>query len=144
MWKSCVLGNEEQIIEYNVGNGVILPWKQTSPMVLEVRKDEVFCHWMSDEDYYDLKGFADSSYLHEDDALLIGATVRLAANIQCKSSTAEQKETMRNSGALSEPGTVRNGRTLSSEVFQVQVGAPYGNLVHGRQYKEKGILSRKV
>jgi hypothetical protein len=143
MWKSCVLGNEEQIIEYNVGNGVILPWKQPSPTVLEVRKDEVFCHWMSDKDYRDHKGFADSSYLHENDALLIGATVRLAANIQCKLSTTEQEETLRNFGALSEPGTVRNGRTLSSEVLQVQVGAPYGNLIYGRQYKRHGQTLKK-
>jgi len=138
MWKSCVLGDEEQIVQYNVGNGVIIPWKQPSPTALEVRKGEVFCHWMSDKDHRNHKGFADSSYLHENDILLIGATVRLAANRQCKSSTTEQMESLRNTQALSEPGTLRNVRTLSSEVIQVQVGGPYGNMGLQRQYKRRG------
>ncbi len=138
MWKSCVLGDEEQIIQYNVGNGVIIPWKQQSPTAIEVRKGEVYCHWMSDKDHRDHKGFADSSYLYENDILLIGATVRLAANRQCKSSTARQMEHLRNSQALSEPGTMRNSRTMSSEVVQVQIGGPYGHLGLQREYKRRG------
>jgi len=41
MWKSCVLGDTERIIQYNVGNGVILPWNLPSPAsndAIEVRK----------------------------------------------------------------------------------------------------------
>lgn len=138
MWKSCVLGNEELIIQYNVGNGVILPWKQPSPTILEVRKGEVLCHWMSDKDHRDYKAFADPSHLHENDTILIGATVRLAANSRCRLSTTQEMLILRNSGALSEPGTTRNGRILSSEVVQVQVGGPYGNLGLQRQYKRRG------
>jgi hypothetical protein len=138
MWKSCVFGNEERIIQYNVGNGVILPWKNPSPTALEVRKGEVFCHWMSDKEHRDHKGFADSSHLHENDTLLIGATVRLAANGQCRSSTTQQMQILRDSRALSEPGTIRNGRILNSEIVQVQVGGPYGNLGLQREYKRRG------
>ncbi len=138
MWKSYVPGDEERIVEYNVGNGVILPWSLPPPTLLEVRKDEVFCHWMSDKDRRDHKGSVDSSIFRANNVLLIGAPVTLAVNNQCKSSYTHQKQSLRNSGAISEPGTVRHGRVLSSELVRVQIGVKYANFERARKYKRRG------
>ena len=137
MWKSYALGEEERIVQYNVGNGVILPWKPQSPTSSEVRKGEVFCHWMADEDRRDDEGSADSTTLRPNDTLLIGAPVTLAVNGQCESSFIYQKQSLRDSGALSEPGTIRNGRILSSELVRVQVGGRYANFEYTRKHKRR-------
>ena len=138
MWKSHVLDDEERIVQYNVGNGVILPWNLPSPDLLEVRKGEVFCHWMSDKDRRDDKTSANLSSLRPNDVLLIGAPVTLAFNVQCEFSFTHQKESLRNSGALSEPGTIKNGLKLSSKLVRVQIGGKYGKIEHTRKYKRFG------
>jgi hypothetical protein len=143
MWKSCVLGDEERIIQYNVGNGVILPWNLptlASQHTIEVRKGEVYCHWMSHKDSRDRKYLDKSSTgsLHENDVLLIGASVRLVVNDKCGSSTTDQKQHLREIGSLSEPGTVKKGRVLSAEIIQVQVSPPYGSVGYQREYKREG------
>jgi len=141
MWKSCVLGDEERIIRYNVGNGVVLPWNVPSPAsrgAIKVRKDEVFCHWMSDKDSREASSLANSSSLHENDIILIGASFKLHSNGECRSSTNDHRQRLRDSGSLSEPGTVRNGRIMSAEIVQLQVGSPYATVGVQREYKMRG------
>ncbi|KAF8866666.1 hypothetical protein BDZ45DRAFT_279812 [Acephala macrosclerotiorum] len=151
MWKSYVQADkgEELIVHYNVGNGLILPWNQTSQTprnAIVVRKGEVFCHWISNKDNRDHHGLASSSSLQENDILLIGASVRLAklhANNKCESSIKAQRERFRNAGSLSELGTIRSGRILSAETFQAQVSPPYVTLGFQREYKIRPGRSMK-
>ncbi|CZR51010.1 uncharacterized protein PAC_00885 [Phialocephala subalpina] len=157
MWKSYILGDEgveERILQYNVGNGVILPWNLPSPTpqnATVVRKGEIYCHWISNEDSRENQSLANSSGsssgLHENDILLIGASVRLAKlrpNDKCESSVTDQRERLRNSGSLSEPGTIRNGKMLSAETFQAQVSPPYLTLGFQREYKRRGRTMKQV
>lgn len=138
MWKSCVPGHENQITQYSVGNGIIIPWNRpasTSQDAIEIRKGEVFCHWMSDKEGRDKKVGANSSTLCENDTILIGAPVRLDANDKCRASTAHHRQRLRNSGSLTEPGTIKPGRVLESETIQLQVSLPY--LAFGVQLQYK-------
>ena len=141
MWKSCIIGREDQISQYSVGNGIIIPWDRplsTSKDSIEVRKGEVFCHWMSDKDSRDREGPANSLTLHENDIILIGAPARLDVNDACRASTADHRRRLRDSGSLTEPGTSRPGRELQSETVQIQVTPPHIGLGYQRQYKRRG------
>ncbi|KAF4636038.1 hypothetical protein G7Y89_g2052 [Cudoniella acicularis] len=147
MWKSCVLGHEDQITQYSVGNGVIIPWEQLcsgSKDAIEVRKGEIFCHWMSDREGRDEENLAKSSTpLRESDTILIGAPVRLDANDTCRASTIDHRQRLRNSGSLAELGTVKPGRVLESETVQVQVTPPHMGVGYQRQYKIRGRSMKK-
>lgn len=146
MWKSRVLsdekeeGGEERIIQYNVGNGVILPWNLPSPTSLEVRKGEIFCHWQSDKERFDSKEFINSSTFNQNDTLLIGAPIRLAVNDQCGSSFTHQRQSLTYSGAISELGTIRIETTLISKSFQATIGMAFGNVAFKtkRTFKRRG------
>jgi hypothetical protein len=151
MWKSLVHSNnddaeEERIVRYHVGNGVILPWSPPLPNSLDIRKGEVFCHWKSDkerhwesaEEQCQYQGFANSSTFKRNDVLLIGAPVISVVNDQCRYSVAHQRQKLRDLGALSEPGTIRYGRVLASELIQAEVGGPYARVGVRLQYKRRG------
>jgi hypothetical protein len=86
MWKSCALVNgqadHDRILRYNVGNGAILPWNHPSSDShgsVSIRKDEIFCHWMSDNDRGEIGNLDKSSgqTLHPENILLIGASMML-------------------------------------------------------------------
>ena len=131
MWKSCALVNgqadHDHIVRYSVGNGAILPWDypwSDSHGSVNIQKEEIFCHWMSDNDRGEIGNLDKSSgqTLHPENILLIGATMRLQYNPDCGSSTVEIKQRLRDSGSLFEPGTMKNTRVVDSEAVQVQVG----------------------
>lgn len=141
MWKSCALGHEDQIIQYSVGNGVIIPWNRpasTSRDSIEIQKSEVFCHWLSDNERCDHESLSNSLTLHENDTILIGAPVVLVANGACKVSTARHRQRLRNSGSITEHGTKKPSRMLDSETVQLQVTPPSMGLAYQRQYKRRG------
>lgn len=141
MWKSCVLGQEERIIQYSVGNGAIVPWNRptsTSLDKIELEKGEVFCHWISNKESRDQDGIDNSLTLHGNDTILIGAPIRLNDIGSCKASTADHRQRLRNSGSLTEPGTIKPGRVLDSETVQAQVMTPHVALGYQRQYKRRG------
>lgn len=146
MWKSCALrdgqADQSHILRYSVGNGIILPWKHPSsstPWSMSNRKEGVFCHWISDKDASEIDNLADASRapLHPDDILLIGASTRLQHNLQCNLSRHESKQRLRNSGTLSELGTVKNARMLESEAVSFIVGPPYAKVGVQRTYKKR-------
>jgi hypothetical protein len=147
MWKSCALVNGkadyDHILRYNVGNGSILPWNLPSPGSedwIRLRKNEVFCHWISDKEIAKTDSLVGSSGepLPPDDILLIGANTKLQYNSQCNLSTNDSKQRLRDSGSLSELGTMRNTRFLDSEALQIQVGGPYAAVTGQRIWKMRG------
>jgi hypothetical protein len=143
MWKSSVLGDEERIVQYKVGNGIIIPCHTRSEGSRdavkaqndEILKGEVLCHWMSNKESRENKDFARASYLRENDILLIGASVRLEDKGGCPESTAQLREQFRDSGALSQPSTVSPGWELSTVTGALQVTPPFVTGGLQKQYK---------
>ncbi|PMD66154.1 uncharacterized protein K444DRAFT_659366 [Hyaloscypha bicolor E] len=143
MWKSSVLGDEERIVQYKVGNGVIIPCHTRSEgsrdavkaQKDEILKGEIVCHWMSNKESREDKDFARASYLREKDILLIGASVRLEDKGGCPESTAQLRERFRDSGALSQPSTVSPGWELSTVTGALQATPPFVTGGLQKQYK---------
>lgn len=131
MWKSCALVNgqadHDRILRYSVRNGAILPWNHPSSDShgsVSIRKDKIFCHWMLDNDRGEIGNLDKSSgqTLHPKNIFLIEASIMLQYNPDCGSSTDKIKQRLRDSGFLSEPGTIKNTRVVDSQAVQVQVG----------------------
>jgi hypothetical protein len=148
MWKSCGVLNGaadyNQILRYNVGNGVIIPWNLPSSGFKEsisVQKGEKFCHWISDKAIGDVDNLANSSgqTLHPDNILLIGASYKLQYNPRCRLSTGDVTQRLRDSGSCSELGTMKNKRVVDSETVQIQLGPSYIKAGAQRTFKRRGI-----
>ena len=82
MWASSRLPKVGKIHEYNIGNGVIVPWScdKSSPgsSASQPREDEKFCHWISSRNYNieDIKAHQcelTSPFFDGTETLLIGA-----------------------------------------------------------------------
>ncbi len=147
MWKTCALHNgqadNDQILRYSVGNGVILPWNlpsSDSQNPISCRKDEVFCHWVSEKDIGEIGDLIGSSGvpLHPSDILLIGASAKLQYNPRCNLSTGEIKQRLRDANSLFELGTMKKTRVLDSEAVQIQIGPSYVKGSAQRTYKRRG------
>jgi hypothetical protein len=131
MWKTCALRNgqadNDHILRYSIGNGVILPWNVPSSDFqnsISRRKNEVLCHWVSDKDSGEIGDVVGSSGvpLRPNDILLIGASVKLQYNPRCNLSMDEIKQRLRDANSLFELGTMKNTRILDSEAVQIQIG----------------------
>ena len=147
MWKVCASINgqpdPDHILRYSVGNGKILPWKLHSSnerTLVSRRRNEIFCHWISDRDTDEIGNFEESSgeSLQPDDILLIGARVKLKNNLGCHLSVIESKQRLKDSGSLSEFGTMKSKRVVDSETFLLQVTPPYVTAGAQRTYKMRG------
>lgn len=148
MWKSCEISNgeadENHILLYSVGNGVILPWSRSSfnsDHSSSNRKDEKFCHWISDKDFNDncYPDLLSGEHLFPENMLLIGASLKLDYNSQCAMSVAACKQGFRDSGALSELGTAKSRRIVESKSVLLQVGPPYAKIGTQLTYKRRGV-----
>ncbi len=97
MWSSHYKDHPDQIVHFNVGNGMILPWKeseeskttQVQMMQSEIfggSREEKLCHWISDMDAQVDSTLKDArgKYLFPGDQLLIGAGRKLEVNHSCK------------------------------------------------------------
>lgn len=145
LWKTTVLGDEEQIIEYKVGNGVIIPCHTRSEGSQgaiktqddKISKGEILCHWMPNKENHEDKDFvrASASYLHANDILLIGASIRLEDIGGCPESTAQLRERFRESGALSESNTVSPGWEPNTVTGAVQLTPPFLTGIFQKEYK---------
>jgi hypothetical protein len=153
MWKSCAILDGKavpsSILRYNVGNGVIIPLGRNlsqSQHMVRILKEEVLCHWVSDYDTNEggLVPVVLEDYINPDNTLLIGSSSRLCYNDSCLSSTQELMQSLRESGCVSQMGTVRVGRELESETISVQIGAPYIKFGTQRNYKRRGVLWKKA
>ncbi|KUJ16335.1 uncharacterized protein LY89DRAFT_719074 [Mollisia scopiformis] len=146
MWKTCALQDgqtdNDRILSYSVGNGVILPWKLPTSdpqQSISCQTHEVFCHWMSDKDLGEIGDVLGSSgaLLRPEDILFIGASTKLQCNTRCNSSTGEIRQHLRNSNSLFETGTIKNTRILDSEAVQIQLGPSYVKGSAQRTYKRR-------
>ncbi|EPE37115.1 hypothetical protein GLAREA_09278 [Glarea lozoyensis ATCC 20868] len=152
-WKSCAVVEDKArpstIVRYNVGNGVIIPLSrllarnEDCPQILE---GEVLCHWCPNNYLGEnlVKSESARLYLHPDDVLLIGANLRIQYNRSCQSSVQDLTQSLRDSGSLSEFGTLKRRRELDTEVLTMQVGPSYLQLGAQRTYKRRGILWKKA
>jgi hypothetical protein len=135
MWSSRLENDLDRILHYNVGNGLIIPWKEPAYADLEfsnprdvghceIKANETLCHWISDKDSKDDSNLRNSTgkSLSRDDILLIGACVRLKRNDSCERSLGAVKEYLKDWGPLHELGTIKRSRYKESETVQAQVG----------------------
>ena len=150
MWK-IVRKSGTGIVEYNIGNGMIVPWRQdnsTSNLVSPlVEHNEKYCHWISARKYrvenVRSHQVGISSYFDGTETLLIGAVeapkissdsvcrsshkdLGLQVNMACKLSCEDLlhiKDLMKNKGALREPMTKNSRRYKDSHAIQVQGSA---------------------
>ena len=167
VWKSSKRSNQKSIYEYNIGNGVIVPWRQpgltTGSGTVRVETGERFCHWISSKTYD-----AADIQLHQQgvlepffdgtEILLIGApetgssTSKPACDIACRgpnlrvnSSCALSfadltriKHVLWTKGALRVPRTRRPRRVKESQSVQVQASAMgFASLANTTTYKRR-------
>ncbi|KAH6706427.1 hypothetical protein BKA61DRAFT_616429 [Leptodontidium sp. MPI-SDFR-AT-0119] len=130
MWKSSMVGNEVDIVRYNVGGGAIIPWNLPSLNAVQVKKGEVFCHWMANNGECEIESRAVSTNFLESDVLLIGAPIQLKPNNMCNVSSVEVREQLRNSESISQLGTARarweqENRTITSAVTPPHMSLGY-------------------
>ena len=152
MWKSSPSPNAGKFHEYNIGNGVIIPWNcrksDAEPLTVQLNDNERFCHWIPSKRYdaEDVEahqlGIADP-FFEGTETLLIGALensdscsqsacamTRLAANLRvnpvCHMSTDDLsriKSAMWRKMALRQPRTVSAKRYKDSHAVQIQGSA---------------------
>ncbi|PMD25307.1 hypothetical protein NA56DRAFT_430767 [Hyaloscypha hepaticicola] len=135
MWSSHHKDHPDQIVHYNVGNGMILPWEESGKSEKSQEKtrqserlgdirEEKLCHWISDTDAQEESNLLGAAwiYLSPGDRLLIGAGQKLEVNPSCKTSSATVKELLRDIGVLHRAGTIKKTRYRESETVQTQVG----------------------
>lgn len=153
MWKVCALRNgqvdNDHILQYNIGNGVILPWSlpsSDSQSSISCRKNEVLCHWVSDKGSGEMGDVVGSSGVHlqPNDVLLIGASAKLNYNPRCNLSTDKLKQRLRDANSLFELGTMKNTRILDSEAVQIQIGPSYVKGSAQRTYKRRGVTWKEA
>ena len=131
MWKSLRNSQPNQILEYNIGNGAILPWRPPTQGLC--KPDEVFCHWISarnwDSNAIEIEQLALAGrYFVGDERLLIGADtscgLRVNQNcIQSQESLAAAKTELYQKGALQVPRTWKGKRFKDSHSVLIQGSA---------------------
>jgi hypothetical protein len=106
MWKSYLPDKADQILQYNVGGGMIVPW--SVPPSIDKQDNEIFCHWLCNDDFnYSRTGDPGLEQdLNLDDILFIGASVKLRPTQIALADIHKQR--LRDSGCLHAPGTARN------------------------------------
>ena len=118
VWKTMSKnGDENLVLRYNVGLGVIVSWSSHSPKVLQ---GEVLCHWASSVDV-----IAETAAINvkSHPRLVIGGPgVRITANETCKSSINSLIESLQSQGCLRPCGTAKARRYKDSEGVQIQIG----------------------
>ena len=146
MWK--VMGRHGPgIEEYNIGNGIIIPWRQdrsmNNPTGPPLKDSEKYCHWISARKYRveEVKSHQEGISCSFDgtELLLIGAAesptdcsnptcrvlhkgLGLKENLTCRLSCEDLlriKSTMKDKGALKEPLTEAARRYKNSHAVQV-------------------------
>jgi hypothetical protein len=138
MWSSHIKDHPDQVVHYNVGNGMILPWKEPGTSEIsqvQTRQSERFgdireeklCHWISDKEAQEESNLlgAKGMFLSPGERLLIGAGrtgQKLEVNHSCTTSPAGVKEFLRDFGVLHRAGTIKKTRYKESETVQTQVG----------------------
>ena len=171
MWKT-VKEHDTNIVEYSIGNGMIVPWCQdrsignaTFPLL---ESNERYCHWISARKYIaeDVKSHQHgiSSTFDGTETLVIGAAetsnncsdsiyrstykeLGLQVNKACKLSCEDLlhiKNSMKNKGALKEPMTKSSRRYKDSHAIQVQGSAMgFVSVADTITYKRRAGLSMK-
>ena len=146
MWKAMRSESGTDILGYNIGNGVIVPWCRPAEDsdVLRLDNNEMYCHWICSKNYSvenvksHQQGILKKSFNGTED-LLIGAIEvpetcvkprhrihdndDLHINLGCKLSLEDfvhVKNMMRRKGALKEPRTQGSRRYKASHAVQVQ------------------------
>ena len=132
VWKSTRDSAPTEIHEYNVGNGVIVPWHQTSTGYQLPAKTvtEVFCHWIPSIDC-NTKCIEDGQtgvlrkFFRDTDRLLIGADVGNGLRLidDCQASMDLVKDGLRRKGALRVPRTSKSRRYQDAHAVQIQGSA---------------------
>lgn len=137
MWSSHIPSRPSEILQYNVGNGMILAWKhaedsrsneglvkRTDPGLCDIKRKERLCHWISNTDCKIESNLNNSTgrTLSPDDILLIGAELKLQPNQFCKSSIVKVTGNLRDAGSLHPAGTIKRSRYKDSETYQAHVG----------------------
>ena len=152
MWKSLRSGSSKEILEYNIGNGVIVPWcwptGRFDALPFRLESNETYCHWISCKSYSaeDVESHQQrisKTFFNATETLLIGAINTpktclrpachsiqdndgLHVNSGCKLSLedfARIKNMMRRKGALKEPRTESSRRYKASHAVQIQGSA---------------------
>ncbi|KAH6713884.1 hypothetical protein BKA61DRAFT_606729 [Leptodontidium sp. MPI-SDFR-AT-0119] len=151
LWKFKDRDSPERYSAYVVGGGSIVQWKHHSSTCPELRKGEVFCHWISNEELEDdtrdrlsrETGFPYRSF-DGTEKLLIGAPSSTPAaasqepwnrNVRCSVPINEARTRLREAGRLCIVGASKPYHYNDSNQYQLQVGYSGVNASATRQYK---------
>ncbi|KAH0535939.1 hypothetical protein FGG08_007159 [Glutinoglossum americanum] len=115
LWETSSKSKPEDILEYSLGNGSILPWPAGQNEEQYILPDETFCHWISSRERANvdaaLEGVAKRHFNGAKELLIGIGTVN------------SFKEQYKNSNCLHQAGTTKPTKILDAQTVQVQVGA---------------------
>ncbi|KAH7346455.1 hypothetical protein BKA65DRAFT_502468, partial [Rhexocercosporidium sp. MPI-PUGE-AT-0058] len=153
LWKLKDQDNPDKYSAYVVGGGSIVQWQHDPKKCPELMEEELFCHWISNEELEGDTSESDrsgpgggftSKLFGGTERLLIGAPSSTLAvvsqelwspNPRCSASIREARTRLREAGRLCIIGASKPYHYNDSNQYQLQVGYSGVNASATRQYK---------
>ncbi|KAI9866159.1 MAG: hypothetical protein M1813_001720 [Trichoglossum hirsutum] len=142
LWGTSSKITPEEILEYSLGNGSIVPWPAEPDENRHITGGETFCHWISSQENWDVNIVQEGlvkRYFNGKETLLIGSgnglTPRLRLNPSCVGTAQFFKERYRNSNCLRQTGTVRPTKSVDTQTVQIHGGGMGLSGTAGISYK---------